>query len=66
MYIDLENKVIRLLVQEYVNKICYHSSKEELDFNTHKLIHTFHVADMAQDLIKMTQPTLSKKYKEKS
>ena len=61
MYIDLEDKVTRFLVQEYVNKICYYSSEKELNSNVHKLIHTFDVADMAQQLIKLTEPTLSEK-----
>lgn len=59
MYIDLDNKVTRLVVQEYVNKICCFLSEEELNFNLHKLIHTFDVADMAQHLIKITKPALS-------
>ena len=42
-------------------KICYYSSEEELNFNVHKLIHTFDVADMVQSLIKVTKPALSKK-----
>ena len=43
MYIDLNDKITRFLVQEYVNKICYYSSKKELNWNIHKLIHTFSV-----------------------
>ncbi len=61
MKIDLDNKIVRFLVQEYVNKICYYSSEEELNFNVHKLIHTFDVADMVQSLIKVTKPALPKK-----
>ena len=60
MYIDLNDKITRFLVQEYVNKICYYSSKKELNWNIHKLIHTFSVADMAQKLINETKPALSK------
>ena len=59
MHIDLNDKATRCLVQEYVNKICYFSSEKELYYNLHKLIHTFDVVDMAQNLIKMTKPALS-------
>ncbi len=61
MKIDLDNKIVRFLVQEYVNKICYYASEEELNYNVHKLIHTFGVVDMAQKLLDETSPTLPKK-----
>lgn len=60
MKIDLEDKVQRFLVQEYVNKICHSFGKEDLYYNTHKLIHTFEVVQMAEELIKETKPGLSK------
>ena len=31
MYIDLNDKVTRFLVQEYVNKICHYASEEEIE-----------------------------------
>ena len=61
MKIDLNDKVVRFLVQEYVNKICNYQSEEELNFDVHKLIHTFTVVEMAQQLIDST--TLSKTMK---
>ena len=61
MKIDLKNKVSRFLVQEYVNKICNYYGTEDLNYNLHKLIHTFQVVEMAQKLINLTQPRLSKK-----
>ena len=64
MKISLNNQVTRFLVQEYVNKICYYTSEEELNYNVHKLIHTFSVVDMAQDLIKNTKPALPKSVKQ--
>ena len=59
MKIDLNDKVTRFLVQDYVNQICNYRSEEELNFNVHKLIHTFTVVEMAQDLIKLTKPAMS-------
>lgn len=61
MKIDLDNKIVRFLVQEYVNKICYYVSEDELSYNLHKLIHTFNVVDMAKILVQKTKPTLPKK-----
>lgn len=61
MKIDLNDKVVRFLVQEYVNHICNYCSAEELNFNVHKLIHTFKVVEMAQQLIKLTKPALTLK-----
>lgn len=61
MKIDLNNKVVRFVVQEYVNKICNYTKEEELNYNVHKLIHTFGVVDMAQHLIDHTKPALSQK-----
>ncbi|MDY6407267.1 MAG: hypothetical protein SPL08_00995 [Pseudomonadota bacterium] len=61
MQIDLENKVTRFVVQEYVNAIVNFKSQAELDFDTHKLIHTFKVVQVAQQLIDLTRPKLSPK-----
>ena len=63
MKIDLSDKVIRAVVQEYTNAIVNFGSEEELDFDVHKLIHTFQVLETAQDLIKLTQKPLSAKVK---
>ena len=63
MRVDLEDKVTRFVVQEYVNAIVGFSSPAELDFDAHKLIHTFQVVDMAQKLIALTKPALSLKLK---
>ena len=51
MKIDLSDKIQCFLVQEYVNKICHYESEEELNWDVHKLIHTFQVVQMAQKLI---------------
>ena len=59
MKIDLGNKVVRFLVQDYVNQICNYQSEEELNWNVHKLIHTFQVVKMAERLIRETKPKLS-------
>ena len=63
MKIDLNDKLVRFLVQEYVNPICNYASEDELNFNVHKLIHTFQVVEMAEKLIKKTIPALSPKIK---
>ncbi len=65
MKINLEDKVQRFLVQEYTNKICHFSKKEDLYWNIHKLIHTFQVVKMAEDLIQETQPSLPKSIQKK-
>lgn len=61
MKIDLDDKVTRFLVQEYVNKICNYFSEKDLNWNIHKLIHTFQVVEMAQKLIDNTKPSLPKR-----
>ena len=61
MKIDLKDKVVRFVVQDYVNQICNYQSDEELDFDIHKLIHTFTVVEMAQNLINRANPKLSQK-----
>ena len=61
MYINLDDKITRFLVQEYVNKICSFCSEEELGFSLYKLIHTFDVVKVAQKLIKETKPVFSLK-----
>ena len=61
MQVDLENKVIRFVVQEYVNAIINFKSQAELDFDTHKLIHTFQVVSVAQRLVDLALPKLSEK-----
>ena len=63
MKIDLEDKVTRFVVQEYVNAIVGFGSHTELDFDVHKLIHTFKVVGVAQRLINLTKPALSLKLK---
>ena len=63
MKIDLNNKIVRFLVQEYVNKICHYSSKLELKYDIYKLVHTFFVMEMAQKLIDLTKPALPSKIK---
>ena len=60
MKIDLEDKIVRFLVQEYVNQICNFSSEEELSYDLHKLIHSFDVVKMAKNLIDLSKPSLSK------
>lgn len=60
MQIDLSDKATSILVQEYVNKICNFETKIDLDWNVHKLIHTFQVIQMAQLLIDQTTPSLPK------
>lgn len=59
MLVDLENKVQRLLVQNYVNGILNYRSEDELYYDLHKLIHTFDVVQMASRLINLTQPALN-------
>ena len=61
MKIDLQDRVVRFVVQDYVNQICNYQSDEELDFDVHKLIHTFMVVEMAQDLVKLAKPKLTPK-----
>ena len=61
MKIDLSDKVVRFLVQDYVNQICNYQSEEELNWNVHKLIHTFIVVKMAERLIRETKSKLSSK-----
>ncbi len=63
MKINLDNKMVRFLVQEYVNQICNYSTDNDLNYNTYKLIHTFQVVEMAQILIDKTRPALSEKMK---
>ena len=64
MKIDLDDEITRFVVQEYVNKICNYSNEEELNYNLHKLIHTFSVVQMAQKLIDITKPLLPQKTKQ--
>jgi hypothetical protein len=61
MKIDLQDRVVRFVVQDYVNQICNYQSDEELDFDVHKLIHTFMVVEMAQALVKLAKPKLTPK-----
>ena len=61
MKIDLKDKITRFVVQEYVNEICNYFNEEDLNFNIHKLIHTFDVVQMAQKLINLSKPSLSLK-----
>jgi len=63
MKIDLNDKMVRFLVQEYVNKIYSSSFENELKWNTYKLIHTFQVVEMAEKLIKYTRSPLSAEIK---
>ncbi len=63
MKIDLNDRLVRFLVQEYVNRICDYQSEDELNFDVHKLIHTFTVVEMAQRLIRETDLKLSAKLK---
>ena len=63
MKIDLDNKIVRFLVQEYVNKIYGSSFENELKWNTYKLIHTFQVVVMADKLIENTPSPLSEEMK---
>lgn len=58
MDIDLDDEVVRFLVQDYVEHICNYQSEEELNFDVHKLIHTFMVVEMARRLIHETKPKL--------
>jgi len=60
MKINLDDKVTRFLVQEYVNKICNYTKETDLSWHVYKLIHTFNVVEMAQRLIARTRPCLSK------
>lgn len=61
MKIDLNEKVTRFLVQEYVNAIVNCHDKENRDYNLHKLIHTFQVVEVAKELLQLTNPRLSSK-----
>lgn len=61
MLVDLEDKVTRSVVQEYVNAIVNFENQTELDFDVHKLIHTFEVADVAKKLIELANPKLPQK-----
>lgn len=63
MKVDLNDKLVRFVAQEYVNKISNYSSEDELNYDVHKLIHTFAVVAMAQNLIDHTKPALSPKLK---
>ena len=63
MKIDLNDKVTRVVVQEYVNALINFHNTGELDFDTHKLIHTFKVVETAQKLIDLTKPALPQKLK---
>lgn len=63
MKIDLNDKVVRFLVQEYVNQIYHYSNEKDLNYNLHKLIHTFQVVEMAQKLINNTKPALQQNVK---
>jgi len=63
MQVDLNDKVVRAVVQEYTNAIVNYQSQIELDFDVHKLIHTFQVVKTAEELIKLTRPVLSEKVK---
>lgn len=58
MKIDLDDKIVRFVVQDYVDHICNYQSEKELNFDVHKLIHTFTVVEMAQYLIKQTKPSM--------
>ena len=59
MLVDLNDLATKVLVQEYVNKIVNYDSLDELNHNIHKLIHTFEVVKMAQELIECTVPKMS-------
>ena len=63
MKISLNDKVVRTVVQEYVNAIVNYQSERELDFDVHKLIHTFQVVAVARELVKLTKQSLSKTVK---
>ena len=63
MKIDLNDKVVRCLVQEYVNQICNYSTQMDLKYNIYKLIHSFQVVEMAQKLINNTRPALPQSVK---
>lgn len=60
MKIDLQDNIQRLFAQEYVNAMLSSQSDEELDMMVHKFIHTGHVVDVAQELIKLSRPSLKK------
>ncbi len=59
MKIDLNEKVTRFLVQEYVNAIVNCHNTQEVDYDIHKLKHTFEVVDVANELLKLTNPPLT-------
>ena len=63
MKIDLNDKLTRFLVQEYVNAILSFQSPAELGFDIHKLIHTFEVVKVADRLIELSPKKLSPKLK---
>ena len=63
MKIDLQDNIQRLFAQEYVNAMLSSQSDEELDMMVHKFIHTGHVVDVAQELIKLSRPSLKKTHK---
>ena len=65
MKINLEDKITRFVVQEYVGAIVGFGSLAELDFMTHKLIHTFEVARIAEKLVALTTPKLPVKLQKK-
>lgn len=59
MEIDLNEPLTRVVVQEYVNAILGFQSHQELDFDVHKLIHTFEVVKIAKELLDLASPALS-------
>ena len=63
MQVDLNDKVTRFLVQEYLNAILNFQSPMELGFDMHKLIHTFEVVKVADRLVDFSSKKLSPKLK---
>lgn len=61
MQIDLEDRTTRAVVQEYVNAIINYQNEVELNFDIHKLIHTFEVVKIARELIELSSSPLSLK-----
>ena len=59
MQIDLEDRITRVVVQEYVNAIVNYQNEIELNFDVHKLIHTFEVVKIARELIELSSSSLS-------
>lgn len=64
MHIDLTDNVTRILVQEYLNAIVNYRSQAELNYDVHKLIHTFEVVKMTDEILDYAGNTVSDEMKE--